>query len=54
MADYYTQTVVHQSILRRMMSPIEEFILKQVFEWRDEPDVDGFLVFCGRTPKHVH
>jgi len=45
MADYYTQTLVHQSIPRRMMSPVEEFILKQVFEWEDDPDVVGNIYF---------
>ena len=45
MADYYTPTRVHQSIPRRMMSPVEEFILKQVFEWEDDPDVVGNICF---------
>ena len=45
MADYYTPTRVHQSIPRRMMSPVEEFILKHVFEWEDDPDVIGSICF---------
>jgi hypothetical protein len=45
MADYYTPTIVHQSIPRRMMSPVEEFILKHVFEWEDDPDVVGNIYF---------
>ena len=44
-------TVVHQSIPRRMMSPVEEFILKRVFEWEDDPDVVGNIYFfAGESP----
>ena len=51
MADYYTPTIVHQSIPRRMMSPVEEFILKQVFEWEDDPEVvGGIYFFAGECP----
>ena len=50
MADYYIPTMVHQSIPRRMMSPVEEFILKQVFEWEDDPDVVGNIYFF--TPEY--
>jgi hypothetical protein len=28
-----------------MMSPVEEFILKQVFEWEDDPEVVGAIYF---------
>jgi hypothetical protein len=45
MAGYYVPTIVHQTIPRRMMSPVEEFILKQVFEWEDDPDVVGNIYF---------
>jgi hypothetical protein len=27
------------------MSPVEEFILKQVFEWEDDPEVNGSIYF---------
>src|SRR6516164_5703836 len=44
-------TIVHQSIPRRMMSPVEEFILKQVFEWEDDPEVvGGICFFAGEYP----
>jgi hypothetical protein len=34
-----------------MMSPVEEFILKQVFEWEDDPDVVGNIYFfSGECP----
>jgi hypothetical protein len=51
LTDYYTHTIVHQSIPRRMMSPVEEFVLKQVFEWEDDPDVVGNICFfAGEYP----
>jgi hypothetical protein len=45
MTDYYLPTVVHQRIPRKMMSSVEEFILKQVFEWKDDPKVAGGIYF---------
>jgi hypothetical protein len=34
-----------------MMSPVEEFILKQVFEWEDNPEVVGDIYFfAGESP----
>ena len=30
------------------MSPVEEFILKQVFEWEDDPEVAGNIYFFAK------
>ena len=42
MADYYTQTVIHQEIPERLIAPFERLLLAEIFE-SDRHD-DGFII----------
>jgi hypothetical protein len=49
MANYYTQTVVHQIIPNDCMAPIERWLLTHIFD--HEPDGDGLYFFAEEYPR---
>ncbi len=48
MADYYTQTVIHQHIPERLMAPFERLLLAEIFE-SDRHD-DSFYYYASERP----
>jgi hypothetical protein len=48
MADYYTPTVVEQTIPSSDMTPLERLILTNILDW--EPDNDGIYFFMETGP----
>jgi hypothetical protein len=49
MANYYVQTVVHPTIPPACMTPLEECLLKQVFQWESEDD-GSIYFFAEESP----
>jgi len=48
MADYYTQTVIHQEIPERLIAPFERLLLAEIFE-SDRRD-DSFYYYASENP----
>ena len=48
MADYYTQTVIHQHIPERLIAPFELLLLAEIFE-SDRHD-DSFYYYASERP----
>ncbi len=51
MADYYTQTVVHQTIPTADITPLERLLLSHIFE--TEPDTEGLYLFSEQGPSDM-
>jgi hypothetical protein len=51
MADYYTQTVVHQTIPITDVTPLERLLLSHIFE--TEPDAEGLYLFSEQGPSDM-
>src|ERR1700757_819415 len=53
MSNYWVPTVVHESIRTSLMAPLEEFLLKQVFNWEvdeDAGDDKSLYFFAEESP----
>jgi hypothetical protein len=56
MADYYLQTVVHQTIPVAFLCPLEEWLLKRIFDWeldKTGPHGDALYLFAEESPRDV-
>lgn len=51
MADYYTPTVIQQTILAADMTPLEQLLLTRIFT--AEPDGDGLYFYADEGPSDL-